>query len=184
MFAIVICFVFVMCTLTIWISIMCVLMVEGMSVAVNVMLSLISVMSPPPALCDLSLRTVVKLCILGVLALEVSLVSWMVMMSACVSCMSVCSSSSLFCMPFTLTCSIMRFFSLLLLGLCVCLSFVCSLVTLCFACFACVFVVMGVCCVSCDRAGDGMWGSVMGGDVGGVSVCVLSSSDCTGVGDV
>ena len=37
-------------------------MIEGMSVVVNVMLSLISVMSPPPALCNLSLRTVVKLC--------------------------------------------------------------------------------------------------------------------------
>ena len=34
-----------------------------------VMLSLISVMSPPPALCNLSLRTVVKLCTLSVLTL-------------------------------------------------------------------------------------------------------------------
>ena len=34
-----------------------------------------SVMSPPPALCNLSVRTSVKLCILGVLALGVSLVS-------------------------------------------------------------------------------------------------------------
>ena len=50
-------------------------MVDGISVGVNVMLSLISVMSPPPALCNLSVRTVVKLCTLGVLALEVSLVS-------------------------------------------------------------------------------------------------------------
>ena len=50
-------------------------MVEGMSVVVNVMLSLMSVMRPPPALCNLSVRTVVKLCTLGVLALEVSLVS-------------------------------------------------------------------------------------------------------------
>ena len=41
-------------------------MVEGMSVVVNVMLSLISVMSPPPTLCNLSLRTVEKLCTLGV----------------------------------------------------------------------------------------------------------------------
>ena len=32
---------------------MCVLMVEGMSVLVNVTLSLMSVMSPPPALCNL-----------------------------------------------------------------------------------------------------------------------------------
>ena len=38
---------------------------------VNVMLSLMSVMSPPPALCNLSVRTVVKLCTLGVLALGV-----------------------------------------------------------------------------------------------------------------
>ena len=55
--------------------VLCVLMVEGMSVVVNVMLSLMSVMSPPPALCNLSVRTVVKLCTLGVLALGVSLVS-------------------------------------------------------------------------------------------------------------
>ena len=41
----------------------------------NVMLSLMSVMSSPPALCNLSVRTAVKLCILGVLALGVSLVS-------------------------------------------------------------------------------------------------------------
>ena len=52
-----------------------VLIVEGISVVVNVMLSLISVMSPPPALCNLSVRTAVKLCILGVLALGVRLVS-------------------------------------------------------------------------------------------------------------
>ena len=58
-----------------------VLMVEGMSVVVNVMLSLMSVMSPPPALCNLSVRTVVKLCILGVLALVVRIV----MMYTCVS---------------------------------------------------------------------------------------------------
>ena len=50
-------------------------MVAGMSDVVNVMLSLISVMSPLPALCNLSVRTVVKLCTLGVLALGVNLVS-------------------------------------------------------------------------------------------------------------
>ena len=44
-------------------------MAEGVSVVVNVMFSLMSVMSPPPALCNLSLRTVVKLCTLGVLTL-------------------------------------------------------------------------------------------------------------------
>ena len=82
---------------------LCVLIVEGVSVVVNVMLSLMSVievdsplnsylyvhwildfkqlllllllMSPPPALCNLLVRTDVKLCIFGVLALGVSLVS-------------------------------------------------------------------------------------------------------------
>ena len=38
------------------------------------MLSLTSVMNPAPVLCDLSVRTVVKLCTLGVFALGVSLV--------------------------------------------------------------------------------------------------------------
>ena len=73
MFAIVICLVLLMCTLTILGSVLGVLIVEGMSVVVNVMLSLMSVMSPLPALCNLSVRTVVKLCTLVVLALEVSL---------------------------------------------------------------------------------------------------------------
>ena len=50
-------------------------MVEGRSVVVNVMFSLMSVMSPPPVLCKLSLRTVVNLCTLGVLTLAVRLVS-------------------------------------------------------------------------------------------------------------
>ena len=54
---------------------LCVFIVEGMSVVVNVMVSLMSVKSHPPALCNLSLRTAEKLCILGVLALGVSLVS-------------------------------------------------------------------------------------------------------------
>ena len=60
-------------------------MVEGMSAVVNVMLFLINVMSPPPALCNLSARTVVKLCSLDVFALWVSLVSCIVMISTCVS---------------------------------------------------------------------------------------------------
>ena len=55
-----------------------------MSVIVNVMLSLTSVMSPHPDLYDLSVRTVVKLCTLGVFTLRVSLVSCIVMISACV----------------------------------------------------------------------------------------------------
>ena len=54
---------------------LCVFMVEGMSGVVNAMLSLMIVMSPPPALCNLSLRTVIKLCTLGVLTLGESLVS-------------------------------------------------------------------------------------------------------------
>ena len=41
-------------------------MVEGMPGVVNVMLSLMSVISPPSALCNLSLSTVVKLCNFGV----------------------------------------------------------------------------------------------------------------------
>ena len=44
MFAIVICLVLLMCTLTISSSVLCVLMVECMSVVVNVMFSLMSVM--------------------------------------------------------------------------------------------------------------------------------------------
>ena len=43
-------------------------MVEGMSVVVNVMLSLMSVMSSPSVFCNLSVRTVVKLCTSGVFA--------------------------------------------------------------------------------------------------------------------
>ena len=66
---------FVVCTLTICSSVLCVLMVEGMFVVVNVMLSLMSVMSPPHALCKISARMVVKLCTLGVFALGESLVS-------------------------------------------------------------------------------------------------------------
>ena len=62
-------------------------MVEGMSVVVNVMLSLMSVMSPPPALCNLSVYTVLmlRLCTLGVFDLGVSLAFRIVMIYACVS---------------------------------------------------------------------------------------------------
>ena len=48
-----------------------VLMVEGMSVIVNVMLSTMSVMSPPSVLCNLSARTVMKLYTLGVFTVGV-----------------------------------------------------------------------------------------------------------------
>ena len=44
----------------------CVLMVEGMSFVVNGMSSLMSLMGPPPALCNLTVRMVLKLCTLGV----------------------------------------------------------------------------------------------------------------------
>ena len=50
MFAIVMCLVLLMCILTILSSVLCVLMIDGMSVVVNVMLSLMSVKSPSPAL--------------------------------------------------------------------------------------------------------------------------------------
>ena len=74
MLVIVICLVLLMCTLTICSSVLCVLMVEDMSVVVNVMLSLTSVMSLN-ALCDLLVRMAVKFCTLIVFALWVSLVS-------------------------------------------------------------------------------------------------------------
>ena len=64
-----------MCTLAIYCYVLCVLMVEGIHVVVNVMLSLMSVMSPQSSLCNLSVRTVVKLCTVGVFDLGVSLVS-------------------------------------------------------------------------------------------------------------
>ena len=49
-------------------------MVEGMYDDVNVMLYLMSVMSPPSDLYNLLVHTVVKLCTLGVFVLGVSLV--------------------------------------------------------------------------------------------------------------
>ena len=55
-----------------------------MYIVVNVMLSLISVMSPPPAMYNLSARTVVKLCNFGVVAFGVILVSCIVMIYDCV----------------------------------------------------------------------------------------------------
>ena len=64
MFAIVIYLELLMCTLTIRSSVLCVLM-----------LSLMSLISIPPSLCNLSVRTVVTLCTLGVLDLGVSLIS-------------------------------------------------------------------------------------------------------------
>ena len=48
------------------------------------MLSLMSVMSPPPALCNLSVHKMVKLCTLAVFSVfGVNLVSWIVMTCCC-----------------------------------------------------------------------------------------------------
>ena len=62
-----------------------VIIIEYMSVVVNVMLSLMSVMSPPPALCNLLVHTVVKLC---TLALGVRMLVWC--LQSCGSPWSVC----------------------------------------------------------------------------------------------
>ena len=59
MFATVMCFVLPMCILISCSSVLCVLMALGMFMFVKVMSSLISVMSPPPCLCSLSVRMVV-----------------------------------------------------------------------------------------------------------------------------
>ena len=74
-------------------------MVEGMSVVLNVMLSLMSVMSPPPALYNLSL-----LCTLGVLTLGGEL--------GFLNCDDICMcvvNKQFVLSPFMLTCSMMRF---------------------------------------------------------------------------
>ena len=90
---------------------MCVFMVDGVSALVDVMLSLMSVMSPANALCKLSVRMVVKLCTLGVFVLGVSM---------CVGNKQF-GLLGLFLIPFMLTCSMMRFLSFLLLVICVCM---------------------------------------------------------------
>ena len=67
-FAIVVCLVLLRCSLTNLSSVLCVLMVKGMFVVVNEMWSLMSVMSPLPALCHLSAHMVMKSCTLCVFA--------------------------------------------------------------------------------------------------------------------
>ena len=86
-------------------------MVEGMSVVVNVVLSLMSVMSPPPAVCSTHGGEVMYfgcVCFRGELGF--------------LNCDDICSLSSLslFLIPFMLTCSMMRILLILLLGLCPC----------------------------------------------------------------
>ena len=68
MFAIVICLVLLMCTLTIWCSVL------GRRYVCCSQWNVVS-NEPTPALCNLSARTVVKLFTLGVFSLGVSLVS-------------------------------------------------------------------------------------------------------------
>ena len=59
MFATVMCLDLPMCILISCSYVLCVLMAFGMFMFVKVMSSLISVMSPPPCLCSLSVRMVV-----------------------------------------------------------------------------------------------------------------------------
>ena len=121
----------------------CVVCINGLRYVCcsEIMFSLTSVMSPPLVL-------VVKLCTLGVFALGVSLVSWIVMISACVLWISSLSSSrSFFKIPFMLTWSIMRFISLLLLVRWGCPGRLCGGCVGCGDCDACAVV-----CVGCEYA--------------------------------
>ena len=83
-------------------------MVEDISVVVSVMLSLMSVMSPPPALCNLSARTVVKLCIFGVCFRGELVFLNFYDISMCVVNKQF-ELIEFFIIPFMLTCSMMRF---------------------------------------------------------------------------
>ena len=58
MFATVMCLVLPMCILISCSSVLCVLMALGMFMFIKVMSSLISMMSPPPCLCSLSVHMV------------------------------------------------------------------------------------------------------------------------------
>ena len=88
-----------MCILISCSSVLCVLMALGMFIFVKVMSSLISVMSPTPCLCSLSVRMVGYF---RCLAFCVSFVSCIVMMSGWVLCTRLFSASILFLMPFML----------------------------------------------------------------------------------
>ena len=75
-------------------------MVEGMYVVVNVTLSLMSVMSPPPALCNISVNyDDICMCVVNKQFEHLKFVL----------------------IPFMLTCSMIRFLSLLVQGLCACM---------------------------------------------------------------
>ena len=90
-------------------------MVEGMSVVVNVMLSLLSVMSPPPALCNLLVRSVVRFMYCGCVCFRGELR----FLNCDDICMCVVNKQfelhEFVLNPFMLTCSMMRFFC----GVCV-----------------------------------------------------------------
>ena len=85
-------------------------MVDGMPVVVNAMLSLMSVISPPPVFCNLSARPVVKLCTLGVFFR-----SELGFLNCDDICMRVMNKQfelhGFVYIPFMLTCSMMRFHS-------------------------------------------------------------------------
>ena len=95
-------------------------MVDGMYVVVNVMVYLMSVMSLPPAFCNLSVRTVVKLCTLGVLFFKGEL--------GFLKCDDICMcvvNKQFVLLEFVfdsiyVDMSMIMFISLLLLGLCPC----------------------------------------------------------------
>ena len=73
------------------------------------------VMSPPPALCNLSVSTVVKLCNFGVCFRgELGFLNFD---GICMCVVNLQFELLEFFIPFMLTCSMMRFISLLLLGL-------------------------------------------------------------------
>ena len=84
-------------------------MLLGRQIVEKGILFLMYVIIPPPALCARSSRTAVKSSIIGVLALGVSFVSWIVIISAlCLRMMSL--SSSIFLVnPLMLSWMILRF---------------------------------------------------------------------------
>ena len=116
MFAIVICLVLPMCTLTIRTYLLCVSIIECIPVVVNAMLSLMYVQP----IVSHRRESMYFVCF----DFRVSLVSRTVTMSACVSRISSPSSPSLSLSPSMLTCSMMRFPSPPPLGMCDCVVLV------------------------------------------------------------
>ena len=94
-------------------------MVEGMSVVVNIMLSLMSVMSAPPALCNLSAPIGGEVMYFGYVCFRGEL-GFLNCDDICICVVNKQFEIPEFFIPFMFTCSMMRFLSLLLLGLCLC----------------------------------------------------------------